>query len=110
MTLSDIEKAPTWQGEGTSKSFGWNTPSVPAEPGAVAVATPAEARRWETTAPLSSPEYWLGRSHGFAAGYAAGQQDLLDWQERQFIGHPIPLNVDIELTTEQVHRVGGDVA
>lgn len=102
-----IEKAPTWQGGGTSKTSDCNAFSLPAEPVAPAVATPEQARAWEANAPLTAPEYWLGRSAGYQQGYADGQEDLLRWQEAQFIGRPLPLHADIELTAEQVHRVGG---
>lgn len=65
--------------------------------------TPAACRAWEATAPLTDPSYWLGRSHGYTAGYADGQADLLRWQEAQFVGHPLPLNADIWLTAAQAH-------
>ena len=65
--------------------------------------TPAACRAWEATAPLTDPSYWLGRSHGYTAGYADGQADLLRWQEAQFVGHPLPWHADSWLTAEQAH-------
>ena len=66
--------------------------------------TPAACRAWEAAAPLNDPAYWLGRSHGYQSGYYDALEDLDNWRRGNSLLKP---SVFIELTAEQVHRVGG---
>lgn len=88
-----MESAPGLTAEGAPTRTITNAPSLPL--------TPAACREWEAAAPLDSPEYWLGRSHGYAQGYYDGAEDLAAWRAGLF--GPLRPGVVIEMTAAQAH-------